>query len=157
MFSNTSHIYRQKDMKAFVAYARERGVRVLAEFDSPAHFGTLQYAYPEYTVAAIDPSSNTSFNCLVDPSNPETFKFLSTVWGEVGTIFPDTTFMLGGDEYWPGCWSDSVKVVAWMKVRRWREREAWREGRRTVGVSICEHPRHTPLRPPLPPTGEWLC
>lgn len=36
--------------------------------------------------------------CLVDPSKEATFKFISTVWGEVGSIFPDPHFMIGGDE-----------------------------------------------------------
>jgi hexosaminidase len=84
-------------MRAFVGYAYLRGVRVIPEFDSPAHFGTLQYAYPELTALAYD-GQNNSFACLVDPSKQATFDMLSAVWGEVGSIFSDATFMIGGDE-----------------------------------------------------------
>ena len=36
------------------------GVRVIPEFDTPSHFGTLQLAYPEFSALAYD-QNNASF------------------------------------------------------------------------------------------------
>ena len=34
-------------------------------------------------------SDNNTFACLLDPSRPETFDFLASVWGEIASMFPD--------------------------------------------------------------------
>lgn len=75
------------------------GVRVVPEFDSPSHFGTLERSYKEFTAEAFD-SNNASFACLLDPTKQATFDFLSSVWGEIASIFPDEYLGLGGDEWW---------------------------------------------------------
>ena len=51
----------------------------------------------------------------MDPSKPETFDFLASVWGEIASLFPDEQLMIGGDEWWP-CWDESPTVAAWMKT-----------------------------------------
>lgn len=108
---------------------------MIPEFDSPSHFGTLQYAYPEFTALAYD-SNNASFACLVDPSKEETFEFLATVWAEVASIFPDQSLMIGGDEFWP-CWAESPTVAAWMKANNYSDSyAAYRYyERRMIGIA----------------------
>ena len=46
-YSNVSHTHSPSDLASLVAYARLRGIRVIPEFDTPAHFSTLISAYPE--------------------------------------------------------------------------------------------------------------
>lgn len=111
-YSNYSHTYSHSDIASLVNYARERGIRVIPEFDTPAHFSVLFNSYPQYAAQAFD-SNNNSFLCLVDPSREETFSFLSGIWEEITTLFPDSTVHIGGDEFW-GCWNESPNVSAWM-------------------------------------------
>ena len=51
-YSNISHVHSPADLKSIVAFARLRGVRIVPEFDTPAHFSTLVNAYPEYMASA---------------------------------------------------------------------------------------------------------
>jgi hexosaminidase len=111
-YSNFSHTYSHADIAELVRYAGVRGIRVIPEFDTPAHFSVLFQAYPQYGAVAYD-QNNNSFLCLVDPSREETFDFLAGIWAEISTLFPDSTLHLGGDEFW-GCWGESPAVVAWM-------------------------------------------
>ena len=50
-------------MQDLVSFARSRGVRVLPEFDSPSHFGTLHESYPQFAAVQSDGGL-----CLIDPS-----------------------------------------------------------------------------------------
>lgn len=118
-YSNVSHTHSPADLARLVAFARLRGVRVIPEFDTPAHFSTLINAYPEYMAAAgerraarlqwawrlrprgsllpalaVD-SNNNSFLCLVDPSKEETFTFLAGVWAYIASVFPDAQVWKG--------------------------------------------------------------
>jgi hexosaminidase len=113
-YSNFSHTYDATDIAELVAYARARGIRVIPEFDSPAHFSTLFKSYPQYAAQAVDGSGNP-FLCLVDPSQNATFDFLAAVWGDIADMFPDSTLHIGGDEFW-GCWGESPAVEAWMNA-----------------------------------------
>jgi hexosaminidase len=111
-YSGNGHTYSHNDLADIVRYALVRGIRVIPEFDTPAHFSTLFNAYPQYAANAVD-QNNNSFLCLVDPSREETFDFLAGVWGEIASLFPDSTVHIGGDEFW-GCWGESPAVQAWM-------------------------------------------
>lgn len=42
-----------------------RATACCMQFDTPSHFGVLFNAYPQYATQAVDPSSNTSFLCMV--------------------------------------------------------------------------------------------
>lgn len=108
-YSNFSHVYTPQMMRDLVAFAGERGVRVLPEFDSPSHFGTLGYSYPQFAAQTRDGGL-----CMVDPSRKEVFDFLAAVWKDIGDMFPDAQFRVGGDEF-QGCWSDCPTVMAWIK------------------------------------------
>ncbi len=107
-YSNTSHTYTPPMMAALVEYARERGVRVLPEFDSPSHFGTLSGAYPELMAVQKDGGL-----CMLDPSKDATYEFLASVWGDIAAMFPDAQFRIGGDEF-QGCWGACPTVMAWI-------------------------------------------
>ena len=113
-YSNYSHTYSHNDIKNLVLYARERGIRVIPEFDTPAHFSVLFNSYPQYAAQAID-NNNNSYLCLVDPSKEATFEFLGGIWEEITSLFPDSTVHIGGDEFW-ACWDQSPNVSAWMNA-----------------------------------------
>jgi hexosaminidase len=133
-YSNFSHTYSKADLAALVTFGRERGIRLVPEFDTPAHFSSLFAAYPEFAAVSVDPKTNDTFLCLVDPSKEETFAFLADIWRELAASFPDETLMIGGDEAW-GCWAESPAVAAWMKARGYGVEEALHYyERRMIGI-----------------------
>lgn len=115
-YSNYSHTYTPAMMAELVAFAHARGVRIIPELDSPSHFASLFAAYPQYAAQAVDPSTNASYLCMVDPSREEVYTFLAGIWRDAAAMFPDLTFRIGGDEL-QGCWQDAPAVVTWMKAQ----------------------------------------
>jgi hexosaminidase len=134
-YSNFSHTYSAADLAGLAEFGRARGIRLIPEFDTPAHFSSLFPAYPEFAAAATDPSTNASFLCLVDPTKEATFSFLADVWGELAAAFPGSELMIGGDEAW-GCWADSPAVAAWMRAQNYSVAQALHYyERRMIGIA----------------------
>jgi hexosaminidase len=99
--SSDGQYYTQEQIKAVIAYARDRGIRVVPEFDVPGHTTSWFVAYPDlasgpgpYEIArrwgVHDPA--------MDPSRDHTYHFLDDFIGEMSRLFPDDYFHIGGDE-----------------------------------------------------------
>lgn len=102
--------YTAAQLSGLVAYAHDRGVRIMPEFDIPGH-GDWEGGEPSVTVTD-GPCKDT-----LDPTKNETYEFLGEFLTEVTTVFPDEYLFLGGDEVQPNCWSGSKSVQAWMTER----------------------------------------
>jgi len=89
--------YNEDDVKRVVVYAMDRGIRVIPEIDSPAHTRSWTKGYPWL-------SNCTHEHFTLDPSNEKLFELMEGVLTEVGQLFPDNYFHLGGDEVRPECW-----------------------------------------------------
>ncbi|RXG21414.1 glycoside hydrolase family 20 protein [Leeuwenhoekiella marinoflava] len=94
--------YTQEDIKEIVAYASEKGIRVIPEIEMPAHVMSAIAAYPwlsckEESIAV--PSGGvwpiTDIYCAGKES---TFEFLEDVLTEVMALFPGEYIHAGGDE-----------------------------------------------------------
>ena len=105
------HVYSPADVRGLVAYARERGVRVIPEVSSPGHISVLAEARPDLLAAARD-----GRRCALDPSNPRTWEFLRTLFASLADLFPDAFVHVGGDELDPACWAGDA-VEAWAAAR----------------------------------------
>lgn len=101
--------YSTDDMQAIVEYARERGIRVMPEFDVPGH-GSWGAGMPSVMVQD-GPCSDT-----LDPTNPDVYTFLVNFLSEMGTYFTDNYLFLGGDEVQSKCFLGSPSVTAWMNT-----------------------------------------
>jgi hexosaminidase len=95
------HFYTQSEIREFLAYARDRGIRVIPEFDVPGHCTAIFAAYPElasgpgpYQIerqwGVMDPAMNIT--------QERTYTFLDGLFGEMAVLFPDQYFHIGGDE-----------------------------------------------------------
>jgi hexosaminidase len=93
--------YTQDQIREVIAYARDRAIRVVPEFDIPGHATSWLVGYPELAAApgpyqiirtwgVFDPS--------LDPDKPEVYTFLDAFIGEMAALFPDAYFHIGGDE-----------------------------------------------------------
>src|SRR6476620_2511819 len=110
--------YTQDQIRDVVAYARDRGIRVVPEFDIPGHTTSWIAAYPELGTnpgkVGIWRRWGISENAL-DPSREETYQFLDEFFGEITPLFPDPFFHIGGDEVMPNQWNASARVQAFAK------------------------------------------
>ena len=107
--------YTQGEIKTLVAYARDRGIRVMPEFDIPAHSRSWFVGYPELASTPgtykIEPGGVYT---VMDPTQERTYKFLDKFVDEMGKLFPDAYFHIGGDEVNGKPWDDNPKIQAFM-------------------------------------------
>jgi hexosaminidase len=110
--------YTQTDIRELVAYARDRGVRVMPEFDIPAHSRSWFVGYPELASTPgtykIEPGG---VDTVMDPTQETTYKFLDKFIAEMAKLFPDAYFHIGGDEVNGKPWDDNTKIQAFMHSR----------------------------------------
>src|SRR5215469_17037114 len=93
--------YTQDQVRDVVAYARDRGIRVVPEFDMPGHSTSWFVGYPELASAPGPYQIERNwgvFDPAMDPTKENTYKFLDGFIGEVAKLFPDAFFHIGGDE-----------------------------------------------------------
>lgn len=111
-----SHTYSPADVDAVLAYARDRGIRVVVEFDTPGHSQSWGPGQPGLLTPcynnATPPAPDGTFG-PIDPTRNETFTFLASFFKEVAARFADDIH-IGGDEVSFACWASNPNVNAWM-------------------------------------------
>lgn len=111
--------YTQEQVKDLIAYARDRGVRIVPEFDVPGHTMAWLAAFPDLAVLPFDNNEKFTkfggYGNTLDPSNPRLMKMLSTLFGEMAALFPDEYFHIGGDEVVYSVWQKSPSIAEFKK------------------------------------------
>ncbi len=110
--------YSQDQVRDVIAYARDRGIRVIPEFDMPGHSSAWFIGYPQLASAPGPYHAETSFGVFdpaMDPTRDSTYKFLDTFIAEMAKLFPDKFFHIGGDEVNGKRWLANPKIRAYMK------------------------------------------
>jgi hexosaminidase len=91
--------YTQDEIRELVAYARDRGVRVVPEFEMPGHSRSMFVGYPELASGLgpykVEPGGT---DAIMDPTREDTYKFIDKFLGEMAALFPDAYVHIGGDE-----------------------------------------------------------
>ncbi|HWA15823.1 MAG TPA: beta-N-acetylhexosaminidase [Gemmatimonadales bacterium] len=119
--------YTQAEIREIVAYARDRGIRVVPEFDMPGHTTAWFVAYPEY---ASEPGPYQIerrfgvFDPSFDPSREEVYQFIDDFIGEMTTLFPDPYFHIGGDEVTGKPWDRNPRIVQFKKEKGFKDNHA---------------------------------
>ena len=109
------HFYTQDEIRAVIAYARDRGIRVIPEFDIPGHTTAWFVGYPELAAAAGPFQIERKwgiFEPTLDVSREEVYTFLDALVGEMAALFPDPYFHIGGDEVVDREWRESPAIQA---------------------------------------------
>lgn len=109
-------VYTPEQLRGLHAYARARGVRVMAEIDTPGHAASWGAGRPD-SVLSDCPSTIAKRGdgfATLDPTKNSTYDILGLVLKEVGQIMPDSFFHLGGDEVRFDCWKESPSIAAYM-------------------------------------------
>jgi len=110
--------YTQEQVRDIIAYAADRGIRVMPEFDIPGHATSWLTAYPEYASlpgpytierkwGVMDPTFN--------PVNEKTYAFFDAFFKEMSLLFPDEYMHIGGDENNGRQWSANPDIQEFMK------------------------------------------
>jgi len=111
--------YTQEEVRDLIAYARERGIRVVPEFDMPGHSTAWFVGYPELASGPGPYEIERKwgiFDPAMDPTSEETYKFLDKFIGEMAHLFPDQYFHIGGDEVNGKQWDANPKIQAFMRT-----------------------------------------
>ena len=111
--------YTQEEVRDLIAYARDRGVRVVPEFDMPGHSTAWFVGYPELASGKGPYQIERKwgvFDPAMDPTNEKTYKFLNELIGEMAKLFPDQFFHIGGDEVNGKEWDANPNIQAFMKA-----------------------------------------
>src|SRR6267142_3000946 len=107
--------YRQAEIRELVAYAHDRGIRVVPEFEMPGHSRSLFAGYPELASAPgpykLEPGGA---DAVMDPTREETYKFIDKLIEEMAKLFPDDYFHIGGDEVNGSQWDANPKIQAFI-------------------------------------------
>jgi hexosaminidase len=109
--------YTQDQVRDIVAYAHDRGIRVIPEFDMPGHCTAWFVGYPELASAPGPYSIGREFGIFdpaMDPTRDTTYKFLDKFIGEMAKLFPDQFFHIGGDEVNGKQWDSNPKIQDFM-------------------------------------------
>ena len=107
-----TEMYTLGDLGALAEYARDRGVLVIPEFDTPGHSTAWCAGYPELCpspdcMSPMDPSANLSYDVI------------ASLAAEVGAACGSGVYHGGGDEVKYDCWESSPRIKAWMAARHY--------------------------------------
>jgi hexosaminidase len=110
--------YTQEQAREIVAYARDRGIRVVPEFDMPGHTSAWFVGYPDLASGPgpfhIEREFGV-FDPVMDPTRESTYKFLDTFIAEMAAIFPDHFMHIGGDENNGVEWKANPHIQTFMR------------------------------------------
>jgi hexosaminidase len=119
--------YTQDEIRGLIAYAKDRGIRVVPEFDMPGHSTAWFVGHPELASGKGPYEIERRwgvFDAAMDPTNEKVYKFLDDLIGEMARLFPDHYFHIGGDEVNGKEWDVNPKIQAFMKAHGIKNNEA---------------------------------
>ncbi len=111
--------YTQAQIREVIEYARDRGIRVVPEFDMPCHTTSWFVGYPQLASGKGPYHISRKFgvmNAAMNPTQDGTYDFLNTFIGEMTALFPDQYFHIGGDECNGKEWNANPKIQAFMRA-----------------------------------------
>ena len=105
--------YSASNLRSIVAHARLRGVRVIPEFDLPAHMASWAQGVPD--IITDCPSVNPypqwpRYYSPANPANERLYEVIETILSELHEVFPDSNWHVGGDEPHEACWDANAEV-----------------------------------------------
>lgn len=117
--------YTEMDVQKINDHAALRGIRILPEFDQPAHagngwqwgeaagLGKMAFCVNQkpWELYCVEPPCGQ-----LNPLNDNTYDVLSKIYNDYITRFQPDLFHFGGDEVNINCWNTSQEIIDWMKL-----------------------------------------
>lgn len=121
-----SHVYRPEDIRQLVHYAKVRGVKIIPEFDAPAHVGSgwewgerdgmgqlaLCVNKEPWTTYCVEPPCG-----ILNPANDNIYSVLNDIYSDMSELFESDVFHMGGDEVDFSCWNETAEILNWLEKR----------------------------------------
>lgn len=110
--------FTHEQIREIIAYAAERGIRVMPEFDIPGHATSWLVGHPELGSAPGPYQIERRwgiFDPVLDPTNEKTYELLEGFLGEMAALFPDPYLHIGGDENNGKHWSANARIQAFVR------------------------------------------
>lgn len=115
-------VYTKENIRKVVEYGRVRGVRVLPEFDAPAHVGegwqdtglTVCFKAEPWASYCVEPPCGQ-----LNPIKDELYNVLEDIYRDMADYFQPDMFHMGGDEVSERCWNSSEEIQQYMVQNRW--------------------------------------
>ncbi len=107
--------YTQDQARELVQYARDRGIRVVPEFEMPGHSSAWLIAFPKLGSGTAPQGIRREFgisDVALDPTREETYVFIEAFLREMTQIFPDRYVHIGGDETPAPDWKTNSRIMA---------------------------------------------
>ena len=126
--ASDGQFYTHDQIRELLSYARERGIRVVPEFDIPGHAVSWLIAHPN--IASARPPAHLvrgmsdEVRPPMDPTLEETYQVLDKALGEMASLFPDQYFHIGGDEVDGRYWDNNEKIQEWMHAHDIKDNHA---------------------------------
>ncbi|HUZ95519.1 MAG TPA: family 20 glycosylhydrolase [Edaphobacter sp.] len=119
--------YTQDQVRGILQYARDRGIRVVPEFDMPCHTTSWFVGYPDLASGSGPYQIERRwgvFDPAMDPTRESTYQFLDQFVGEMTALFPDAYFHIGGDECNGKEWDANPRIKKYMQTNHLRDNAA---------------------------------
>jgi hexosaminidase len=127
--------YTQAQIKELIAFAHQRGILIVPEFDIPGHSTSWFAGYPNLASTEgpfapgqpfkVDRSKPLDVGKLMqlfyssplpvfDPTREEVYNFLDKFFAEMAGLFPGEYFHIGADENNGVAWNQNTAIAAYM-------------------------------------------
>ncbi|KAI9581619.1 hypothetical protein GQX74_012944 [Glossina fuscipes] len=115
-------VYTHEDIAQIVEYGRARGIRVMPEFDAPAHVGegwqhknmTACFKAKPWQNYCVEPPCGQ-----LDPTVDDMYSVLQDIYQDMFDLFDPDVFHMGGDEVSFTCWNSTKSIIDWMIGMGW--------------------------------------
>ncbi|KAJ2307568.1 Glucosamine-6-phosphate isomerase (Glucosamine-6-phosphate deaminase) (GNPDA) (GlcN6P deaminase) [Coemansia sp. RSA 2706] len=117
----TNMRYSYQDVRDIIQYGKERGIRIIPEFDMPGHTYIVGQSFPKL-MSCLDKQPDWDQYAAEPPSGQlniakdEAADFAVGLIDEYAKLFTDEVFHLGGDEVNRKCWEEDPDVKAYLKA-----------------------------------------
>jgi len=118
--------YTEEEIRDLISYARDRGIRILPEFDMPGHSTSFFVGYPEIASGPGPYALDRKWGVLdpaMNPTEEKTYNFLDDFIGEMAKLFPDQYFHIGGDEVNGKEWDANPKIQDYKRAHNLKSNE----------------------------------
>src|SRR5215831_4994134 len=118
--------YTEEEIRDLISYARDRGIRIVPEFDMPGHSTSFFVGYPEIASGPGPYALDRKWGVLdpaMNPTEEKTYRFLDDFIGEMAKLFPDRYFHIGGDEVNGKEWDGNPKIQEYKRAHNLKSNE----------------------------------